>query len=659
MSDLEEIKLTGESKDIISENVNKLKEIFPEVITEEKIDFKKLELILGKDIDDSAEKYSFTWPGKTQAIRESQKQSTGTLRPCKKESEQWSNTQNLYIEGDNLEVLKLLQKSYYNKIKAIYIDPPYNTGRDLIYEDNYKDNLENYLNLSGQLSSEDTTQGIKLTNNPETEGRYHTKWLNMMYPRLKLARNLLTDDGLIFISIDDNELINIKKMCDEIFGEENFISNVVIETANGVFGSRASQTKRTFVKVKDYVLVYIKNKTKITNEFQPLYMPTKELFDNHYSVMLDENLNTTSLNDYLKSNKDIVNLFKKYSLKVSINNISKLMFLDEEFNKIILYELADKIYQSVDFSNNVPDDVISEINQGKIVRFEEYIVYKTNNGKGKIRQYIPFKDALRITDEYVPEYKRAVAIGDLWKNFDFDMKNIDKEGNTSFKNGKKPVRLIKQLLKWLNINEGFVLDFFSGSATTADAVFQLNSEKNANLKFILIQIPETIDNKSSEFNTICDLARERIIKSGNILNDDSIDTGFKYFQLDSSNLKKWEYENDNLDKYLIADNIKSDRTNDDLIYEIMLKYGVDLTLPVVQKENNIYSIGYGALIVCLEDSINKENTKEIANKIIEIAENSSISRVVFKDSSFNDGDSVKTNIKEIFSNNNIDEFITI
>lgn len=655
---MEEIKLTGESKDIVSENINKLKEIFPDVITENKVDFEKLQTILGNDIEDSKEKYSFTWPGKTKAIRESQKQSTGTLRPCKDKSKNWDNTRNLYIEGDNLEVLKLLQKSYYNKLKAIYIDPPYNTGRDLIYEDNYKDNLENYLDLSGQLSSEDSTsQGIKLTNNPETEGRYHTKWLNMMYPRLKLARNLLNDEGVIFISIDDNELINIKKMCDEIFGEENFISNVVIETANGVFGSRASQTKRTFVKVKDYVLVYVKNKNKISNNFQPLYMPTKELFDNHYSVMLDENLNTSSLNDYLKSNENIANIFKKYSLKISINNISKLMFLDEEFNKIILYELADKIYQSVDFSNKVPDDVMDEINQGKIVQFDEYIIYKTNNGKGKIRQYIPFKEALRITDEYVSEYKRAVAIGDLWKNFDFDMKNIDKEGDTSFKNGKKPVRLIKQLLKWLNIDEGFVLDFFSGSATTADAVFQLNSEYNKNLKFILVQIPEAIQNKSSEYNTICDLARDRIIKSNNILDDESIDGGFKYFRLDSSNLKKWEYENDNLDKYLISDNIKQDRTNEDLIYEIMIKYGVDLTLPI-QEENNIYSIGFGALIVCLHDSISKEDIPTITNQILEIANDSSISRVVFKDSCFDGKDSVKTNIKEFLSNN-IDEFITI
>ena len=213
---MNEIKLNGESKDMVQDNVSKLKEIFPEIVIEDKIDFDKLKLILGNNIDENSEKYNFTWPGKTQAIRESQKQSNGTLRPCKEESKNWDSTENLYIEGDNLEVLKLLQKSYYGKIKCIYIDPPYNTGNDFIYSDNYKDNLENYLKLTGQIVEEGEREsiGIKLSTNTETAGRYHSNWLNMMYPRLKLARNLLTEDGLIFISIDDNEQDNLKKLCD-------------------------------------------------------------------------------------------------------------------------------------------------------------------------------------------------------------------------------------------------------------------------------------------------------------------------------------------------------------------------------------------------------------------------------------------------------------
>lgn len=226
---MEEIKLTGKSKDIVLDNISILKELFPEIVVEDKIDFDTLKEILGENIDDSKEKYGFTWPGKTQAIKESQKQSTGTLRPCKDESEHWDKTKNLYIEGDNLEVLKLLQKAYYNKIKCIYIDPPYNTGKDFIYTDDYQDNLENYLKLSGQ-SQENSTNAhrVKLTNNPETGGRYHSKWLTFIYPRLKLARNLLKETGAMIISIDDNEYYTVKNICNEVFGEENCVIDGVV-----------------------------------------------------------------------------------------------------------------------------------------------------------------------------------------------------------------------------------------------------------------------------------------------------------------------------------------------------------------------------------------------------------------------------------------------
>ena len=251
---MEEIKLTGESKDIVSENISKLREIFPDIFSEDKIDFDKLKADLGEYIDDSHEKYNFTWPGKTQAIKESQKQSTGTLRPCKEESEHWDKTQNMYIEGDNLEVLKLLQKSYYNRIKCIYIDPPYNTGKDFIYSDNYQDNLENYLKVSGQLKeSEEGNIGIKLSTNTETAGRYHSNWLNMMYPRLKLSRNLLTDDGVIFISIDDHEVTHLRNICDEIFGEENFVAQLIWEQG------RKSMAAQIAVN-HEYCLVYCKNR---------------------------------------------------------------------------------------------------------------------------------------------------------------------------------------------------------------------------------------------------------------------------------------------------------------------------------------------------------------------------------------------------------------
>ena len=250
---MDEIKLNGTSKDIISDNISKLKEIFRDIFAEGKVDFDKLKIDLGEYVDDSHEKYSFTWPGKTQAIKESQKQSTGTLRPCKEESKNWDKTQNIYIEGDNLEVLKLLQKSYYNRIKMIYIDPPYNTGKDFIYPDNYKDNLENYLELTHQVASNEFSS-IKLTTNTETSGRFHSDWLNMIYPRLKLAKNLLADDGVIFISIDDNEVENLTKICNEIFSEENFVSTIVWERAFAPVN-----LKKHFSPNHDYVLCYAKN----------------------------------------------------------------------------------------------------------------------------------------------------------------------------------------------------------------------------------------------------------------------------------------------------------------------------------------------------------------------------------------------------------------
>jgi len=247
-------KLDGKSLDIVNQNIEKIKELFPEVFSEGKINFAKLQEELGTFAEDEAERYNFTWAGKSEAKRIAQTPSTGTLRPCKEESKDWDTTQNLYIEGDNLEVLKLLQKSYHKQVKMIYIDPPYNTGKDFVYKDNFKDNIKNYLEITGQVDSE----GNRLSTNSDTNGRYHSDWLNMMYPRLKLARNLLKDDGVIFISIDDNEVANLRKVCDEIFGEDNFIANIVWEKKY----TRANDAK-WFSDNHDHILCYGKNKENI------------------------------------------------------------------------------------------------------------------------------------------------------------------------------------------------------------------------------------------------------------------------------------------------------------------------------------------------------------------------------------------------------------
>ena len=620
---MNEIKLNGESKDIVSENISKIKELFPGVISDGKIDFEMLKSILGEDIDDSHEKYSFTWPGKTQAIKESQKQSTGTLRPYKEESKNWETTQNLYIEGDNLEVLKLLQKSYYNRIKAIYIDPPYNTGKDFIYSDNYQDNLENYLKISGQLiKSEGENQGVKLTTNPETAGKYHSNWLNMMYPRLKLARNLLKDDGCVLISIDDNEIDDLKKLCDDVFGRDNFISQLIWKSKTG--GANDSK----FVAVDhEYILVYAKNIDKFqvnslpyTDELLKLYNSQDEFFEERgpYRPML-------------------------------------LMQKGLSFSKSLTYPI-----EAPDGTILRPDD------GGAIWRWSESVLKK------RIEEgYVEFVKKGNEWKIYTKQYLKVdydgnkINRGKLLRSviLDFDgrkgIKDIQSLFDEKVFTNPKPVDLIKLLISVFSNEKDIILDFFSGSATTADAVLRINNEDSSKRKFILVQIPELIpsDKNPLNFSNLCELGKERIRLAGDKIVKESgnkdLDAGFKVFKLDSSNLEKWDPDYNNIQQSLTINNIKENRTNNDLIYEIMLKYGVDLSLPI-EENNNVYSIGFGALVICLDNNIGKE----IIEDILRFTKDSSTSRVVFKDSGFK-SDADKTNIKEILKTNKIDEFITI
>lgn len=628
---MKEVILSGESKDIVSENICKLREIFPDIFAEDKVDFDKLKSNLGEYVDDSHEKYNFTWPGKTQAIKESQKQSNGTLRPCKEESKNWDTTNNLYIEGDNLEVLKLLQKGYYNKIKCIYIDPPYNTGTDFVYKDDFKDNVENYLKVSGQMSESKTTNNnYKLVSNPETHGRFHSNWLTMMYPRLKLARNLLTDDGVIFISIDDNEVANLKKICDEIFDESNFIS--ILKWKKKKQPSFLSKV----AGVIEYILVYAKQ------------------YDNVHKLFGDK---------LADDDKPIIN---------ASNNISEKYFNPGVEVRSILNGVIPKgVYKNRSMSIEYLDDIIVKdgFTQNKfraIAKFrstqdnineyvEDSLVFITSNNG--LRRLLTDKEKSKrksITDLILDWGQNQDGSAELKKLFE-----ITSEVNI-FDN-PKPVELIKNLIGTNSHEDSTVLDFFSGSGTLAQSVMQLNAEENFNIKYILIQLDENTNEKSEAFKrgfkNICEIGKERIRRSGDKIveesGNDELDIGFKVFKLDSSNLEKWDPDYNNIQQSLTIDQIKKDRTNEDLIYEIMLKYGIDLTLPI-EEIDNIYSIGFGALIVCLSDNI----TKDSVNKILEISKGSSFSRVVFKDSGFA-SDADKTNIKEILKTNNINEFITI
>ena len=630
---MEEIELTGESKDIVSENISKLKELFPNIFTEGKVDFDKLKSDLGDYVDDSHEKYNFTWPGKTQAIKESQKLSTGTLRPCKEESKNWDKTQNLYIEGDNLEVLKLLQKGYYNRIKCIYIDPPYNTGNDFVYNDDYKDNMENYLKISGQISDSNKGKGIKLTTNTETSGRYHSNWLNMMYPRLKLARNLLTDDGIILISIDDNELENLKKLCNEIFGEENFLVSLI-------WNKQHSQQQGIFKRYHEYILVYGKNYQNISN------IQCKE------GIIDAGALKKISV----KNPASEFTFPSGVRFDAPDGTVLKGTYGDSEQVTVVEGEMISK-------GGKLLNEVTLSAGWTQKNQMTEYFygnddVYDTK-GQKVIEFYFNSAGKLKCLKE-----KSAITPSSLLQKYGMvseQTKQLKLLMGGNYFDNPKPVKMIKEFASWFLNKDDIILDFFSGSATTAQSLFELNFEKNENNNFILVQIPEATDEKSEAYNdgyyTICEIGKERIRRAGEKAVSESgnhdLDIGFKVFKLDSSNLEKWEPDYNNIQQSLIVDEIKKDRTNEDLVYEIMLKYGVDLTLPI-EKHDNIYSIGYGTLVICLDDNI----TKEIADKILRIVKHSSISRVVFKDSGFA-SDADKTNIKEILKTNHIDEFITI
>jgi len=610
-------KLDGKSLDIVSENVTKLKELFPEIFSEGKINFAKLQEELGSFAQDEAERYNFTWAGKSEAKRIAQTPSTGTLRPCKEESKNWDTTQNLYIEGDNLEVLKLLQKSYHKQVKMIYIDPPYNTGKDFVYKDNFKDNIKNYLQITGQVDGE----GNRLSTNSDTNGRYHSDWLNMMYPRLKLARNLLKDDGVIFISIDDNEVANLGKVCDEIFGEDNFVANFLWKkksTTSNVEGVEvSSQVDSTLCYKKMQSSKAIKQ--RVTEKETRSY-PYRDDEGNYRLVVIEK--------------KDSGS-YKRETMKFPI-----LGYTPREGKR---WQIGQETAKELELKNRFIHD--GEKIKLKIYDFEDNDTYSAQPN---------------LLDSHGTTDTAAKLVNDSLF------------GVSEFFDNPKPIELLKHVINISSNSNDLVLDFFSGSATTAHAVMQLNAEDGGNRKYICVQIPETTDEKSEAYKAgyknICEIGKERIRRAGEkILADNAdkdlsnLDIGFKVLKLDSSNIKTWDSNFDNLEQNLLdaVENIKSDRTPQDLLYEILLKYGLDLTLPIEEKiihAKKVFVIGYGALIVCLDDAITLEVVEAIAKLKDEYK--SEITRVVFKDSSFADA-VVKTNALQVLKQFEIDEVVSV
>ena len=609
-------KMDGMTMDIEQANVEKLKEVFPEVFADGKVDLDKLQGLLGHYIADDKEKYSFSWKGKADSLRLAQKRSTGTLRPCKEESKNWDTTENLYIEGDNLEVLKLLQSSYLNSVKMIYIDPPYNTGNDFVYTDDFADGIAHYKEVTGQATK----------SNPETAGRYHTNWLNMMYPRLKLARNLLTDDGVIFISIDDNEQANLKKLCDEVFGEDNFV---------GKWNWYKSETPPNLsYKIKkniEYIYAYEKHKDSVKYKGEKKNSPSND-----------------PLTKPQNSIKKLVFPVGTISTKLKDGIIKKGTYGTDKFPNTLLFDL--------------------EIRDGRNVNeacFENKFIWTQKT----LQENIDSGVEIYLSENLVLSYKRKNYDNEVPPNF-----ISAKQGSTIEESGKrlselfgvsvfdypKPTELLKYLLRFKDDSDSIILDFFSGSATTAHAVMQLNVEDGGKRKFICVQLPEKTDEQSEAYKagykTICEIGKERIRRAGTLLernfieNDKilshkkatknpmhdfniawekfcAIDTGFKVFKLDSSNLVKWD-NTPTTDEEEVKKRIQQSifylvegRSDLDLVYEIMLKNGLSLTLPVEEREFDgvkTYIINHPdyKVLVCLQPNITLSAVEEMDKETI-------------------------------------------
>lgn len=596
-------KLDGLSMDLEKVNMEKLKSVFPECFSEGKLDIDKLLSLCGEYIDNDFEKYKFEWKGKSECLRLAQKRSAGTLRPCKEKSVNFDDTQNVYIEGDNLEVLKLLQTAYFNKIKMIYIDPPYNTGNDFVYEDDFADPMARYKEVTQQTTK----------SNPETMGRYHTNWLNMMYPRLRLAANLLTDDGVIFISIDDNEITNLRKISDEVFGEENFVAQLttIVKPEGRRYGF--------FAKTHENILVFAKNIDKIHLNEIVVDGSTYQYYDEIGGFNL-KGLRNRNVQAFNSSNRP--NL--RYPFYVNINNPDK-----NNLCKVSLEPIED--YQEVWASTiNGLESVWRWGKEKAQNEIDELAAYKGNDGEIRIfqkeRKLTQMAKTVLMDKNYISN-KGTKEVQELLGKGLFDF--------------PKPIELIKLLLSIGTDSDDIILDFFSGSATTAHAVMQLNAEDGGNRKFICVQLPELCDETSEAYKagykTICEIGEERIRRAGQkilegqdtqiAMGDEekkSIDIGFKVFRLDTSNLKLWDSTPITGDNQLemftermnsMIDSIKDDRTDMDVIYEIMLKMGVPLDTAVQYIEIDskiVYIVGDFLLMIALYNDITAEDIDAMA-----------------------------------------------
>ena len=643
----------GTSADIVSENLERLKELFPDAFSEGGVNFDVLRQLLGdaKVLNEGEEKYGLNWHGKKKARQIALTPSTGTLLPCPEESVDWDTTQNLFIEGDNLEVLKLLQKSYANKVKMIYIDPPYNTGKEFIYPDKYAEGLDTYLHYTGQKTEDD--DWLVSRSGRERHGRKHTNWLSMMHPRLKLARSLLTPDGAIFVSINEKEVANLRNICDEIFGEENLLCHFAWRT-DGNFDNQAK-----FKYCHEYILAYAKN--------EELFPHPKAVDPNtpEGSKIFRPEIRNTIVKNGPKNPASTITLPKGFPCAFDSGVISKRANAWPHY-------LQDAVVK-----NGVLEGEV-EIHSGWSSK--ELIVEYIKNGcrpiedaKGQLTEFEVIQsgavEAIKKRGEPSHVISMLTGLGGPQKATG----EISKTGAV-FDDYPKPLSLIKYFIQMIDGNDFIVMDFFSGSATTAHAVLELNSEDSGSRRFVCVQLPESTiktDEKGKEvetaaykagFKTIFEVGLARIkgaIKQ-KTLTAPSLDSGFRVFRLINSNIQAWNPDRSDLEDSLLShqEHLIEGRTEQDVLYELLLKRGVDLAAPIESREVNgktVFSIGYGVLFACLDESITKDQVEVIGQGIVawhrELAP-SSDTHVFFRDSAFGD-DVAKTNMAAILAQNGI------
>lgn len=618
MSEPEKFELT--SGNIIEEQKAKLRALFPEVVTEGgKIDFDRLRLALGESVDTGKERYGMNWPGKMECFKTIQKPSVGTLVPAREESINFDATENLIIEGDNLEVLRLLQKAYLGKVKMIYIDPPYNTGNDFIYPDNYAESLETYLRYTGQVDAE----GRKFSTNTEADGRFHSKWMNMMYPRLFLARNLLREDGVIFISIDDNEIDNLRKICNEVFGEESVIGTVVWRRRQ----VSDNRNLNNFSTDHEYVLAVMKTSSALIGEAKDLSKYDNPDNDPRGPWMSDNLTGLANAQERPNLHYDIVN-------PVTGRKYPPLSSRGWCYEPLRMKQLIE---QNRILWPNKPD------------------------GRPRLKRFL---------NEIRSQFTGFSSIQDPGFTTD-GTRELEELFGEKILGFPKPTKLISLLVAQAttSIDNDLILDFFAGSGTTAQAVLELNKQDGGNRKFILIQLPEPTDRK--DFPTIADITKQRVRRVIEKLNDDDAgklalyggakpDRGFKAFNLQTSNFKAWNSEMPNDDEQLVkqlqlhVDHLVPGRGQEDVLYELLLKSGFPLTTKVesiTMAGKMVFSVAGGAMLICLEKGLTPEVIKAMADKKPE--------RVVCLDEGFAGNDQLKTNAVQTMKAKGVTKFQTV